>query len=59
VAHDMFRDIIATITLENGVHVQKETSHLFLAIRGNKWILSSLETIFEFWQILSLPIQLL
>ncbi len=31
--------------LENGAHVQKKVSHLFLATHKDKWILSSL-TIF-------------
>jgi len=28
--HDLLRDIVAFIILENGTHVQKEVSHLFL-----------------------------
>jgi hypothetical protein len=30
IAHDIFWDIIVTIALENGTHVQREVSHLFL-----------------------------
>jgi hypothetical protein len=30
VAHNTFRNTVTTITLENGAHVQREVSHLFL-----------------------------
>jgi hypothetical protein len=29
IVHDVFQDTIAAITLENGVHVKREVSHLF------------------------------
>jgi hypothetical protein len=52
--HDMFQNIIATIVLENGAHIQK----VFLTIHENKWILLSPKTIFVSWRTLSLLIQL-
>ncbi len=48
VAHDMLWNTITTIALKSGAHVQKEVSHLFPTTHRDKWILSSLETIFEF-----------
>ncbi len=47
--HDMLQNIIATIVLENGAHIQKEISNLFLhhtqkqmdivVTKNNFWIL--------------------
>jgi len=44
--HDMFRDTIAAIILESGIHVQRDISHLFPTTHKDEWILSSLERIF-------------
>jgi len=30
ITHDTFQNIVATIALESGTHVQREVSHLFL-----------------------------
>jgi hypothetical protein len=30
--HDTFQDIVVAIALENGTHVQREVSHLFLCL---------------------------
>jgi hypothetical protein len=48
VAHDMLWNIITTIASKSGTCVQREVSHLFPTTHRDKWILSSLETIFEF-----------
>jgi hypothetical protein len=37
-------DIVTTIILENGTHVEKEVSHLSFATLDDKWISLSLET---------------
>jgi hypothetical protein len=50
IAHDMLWNIVAAIVLKSGAHVQREVSHLFPAIHGDEWILSSLKMIFEFWE---------
>jgi hypothetical protein len=52
----MLPDIIATIVLENGAHIQKRFPTFSLAIHGDKWILSSLKMVFEPWWTLSLLI---
>jgi hypothetical protein len=43
--HDMLWDIVITIVLESGTHVQKEVSHLFTT-PNNEWMSLSLEMIF-------------
>ncbi len=58
-AHDMFQNIVATIALKSGAHIQREVFHLFPNTHENKWILSSPKIIFVPWQMLSLSIRLI
>jgi hypothetical protein len=54
--HDMLQNIIATIVLENGAHIQKEISNLFLHHTQKQ--MDIVVTIFGSWWTLSLLIQL-
>jgi hypothetical protein len=58
VGHDMLWNTVVAIALDNGTHVQRKVFHLFPTTNENKWILSSLKTIFVPWWMLSLPIRL-
>jgi hypothetical protein len=58
VAHDTFSDTIAIVVSKSGAHVQKEVSHLFPCHTQRRMDIMITKEVFEPWQTLSLPIQL-
>jgi hypothetical protein len=56
--HDTFQNIVVVIALENGAHVQREVSHLFLHHTQRQMDIVIIKNNFQTLAELSLPIQL-
>ncbi len=54
IAQNTLRDVIATIALENGAHIQKEVSHVFL--HQTQWQINILITKDSFWTLMDIII---